>query len=99
MPRNSTALILIGDRPAALAECKPDSTLVSRSRRVILAKVSGHTVSNETLIRLRPADTRSSILRSRLMPLVVIDKSTWDDGYVSRRGYLPDRPEPVVPRR
>ncbi len=71
--RSATALILIGLSPACCAASIPLSTAGRRSRRVTAAKCSRSIVSSDTLIRVSPASTSCGALRSRPIPLVVID--------------------------
>ncbi len=75
MPRISTALTLTGRRPAAAAAARPASTSSSRSRRDRLRKVSGFSVSSETLIRSSPAARSGPASRASPIPFVVIEIS------------------------
>ena len=67
----ATALILIGDRPAARAPANPRRTSARRSRRVTRAYSAGSRESIETLTRSSPAFRRPVARLSSPSPLVV----------------------------
>ena len=73
VPRMSTELIFSGVKPAARAASIPAKTSLIRSLKVNFLKRSRSRVSNEILIRLKPASTKGCANLARAKPLVVIE--------------------------